>query len=39
VDERVLNALPARQREEFMTALLTIVETLERVAPQGEGQT
>jgi MarR family transcriptional regulator, temperature-dependent positive regulator of motility len=39
VDERLLNALPARQREEFLTALLTIVETLERVAPQGEGQT
>jgi MarR family transcriptional regulator, temperature-dependent positive regulator of motility len=39
VDEKVLGALPARQREEFMTALLTIVETLERVAPQGKGPT
>jgi DNA-binding MarR family transcriptional regulator len=39
VDEKVLGALPARQREEFMTGLLTIVEILERVAPRGEGQT
>jgi MarR family transcriptional regulator, temperature-dependent positive regulator of motility len=37
VDERVLNSLPARQREEFVAALLAIVETLERVTPQGEG--
>lgn len=33
VDERVLSALPARQREQFIAALLAIVGTLEVLAP------
>ena len=33
VDRRVLESLPANRREEFMTALASIVSTLERAAP------
>jgi DNA-binding MarR family transcriptional regulator len=33
VDERVLGALPAKQREAFMAALTSIVETLQSIAP------
>ena len=32
VDERILDALPAKRRAEFMDALASIVSTLERVA-------
>src|SRR5262245_29492434 len=35
VDQRVLDALPAKRREEFMGALAAIVSTLERTAPAG----
>ena len=34
VDTRVLNALPSGHREEFMTALRTIVQTLEGIGAQ-----
>jgi len=33
VDERILDALPAKQRHQFMGALASIVSTLERTAP------
>ena len=33
VDERVIGALPDKQREAFLTALASIVETLQSVAP------
>ena len=33
VDDRILNALPAKQRDQFMRALASIVSTLERTAP------
>jgi DNA-binding MarR family transcriptional regulator len=35
VDERVLDALPAKRRADFMGALASIVSTLERTAPAG----
>jgi DNA-binding MarR family transcriptional regulator len=34
VDERVLEALPSRQREQFIEDLRTIVNTLQRITPQ-----
>ena len=33
VDRRVLDALPRNRREEFITALVSIIGTLERTAP------
>ena len=33
VDERVIGALPGKQREEFLTALTSIVEALQTLAP------
>ena len=33
VDDRILDALPAKQRDQFMRALASIVSTLERTAP------
>ena len=33
VDERILDALPAKQRHQFMGALAAIVSTLQRAAP------
>jgi len=33
VDRRVLDTLPGNRRKEFMTALASIVSTLERTAP------
>jgi MarR family transcriptional regulator, temperature-dependent positive regulator of motility len=33
VDHRILDALPAKQRDQFMRALASIVSTLERTAP------
>ena len=33
VDERVLAAVPEKQREPFLTALASIVETLQSLAP------
>ncbi len=33
VDERILEGLPARQREQFLSDLAVIVETLSRMAP------
>jgi MarR family transcriptional regulator, temperature-dependent positive regulator of motility len=36
VDARVLNALPGRQRAEFVAALRSIVRMLEGMAPVGE---
>ena len=33
VDQRILDALPAKRREEFMGALAAIVSTLERAEP------
>jgi len=33
VDDRILDALPAKQRDQFMRALALIVGTLERTAP------
>jgi len=36
VDERVLDALPARHREQFIASLIAIVNTLEVLAPQGK---
>jgi DNA-binding MarR family transcriptional regulator len=33
VDDRILDALPAKQRDPFMTALASIIATLERPAP------
>ena len=35
VDERVLDALPTRQREQFIVALLAIVDALEGMTPRG----
>jgi len=35
VDQRILNALPAKQRDEFMGALASILSTLQRTAPAG----
>jgi MarR family transcriptional regulator, temperature-dependent positive regulator of motility len=35
IDDRVLDALPARQRDQFMGGLALIVSTLERTAPGG----
>lgn len=34
VDERVLDALPTKQREQFIDDLLTIVDTLQRMSTQ-----
>jgi DNA-binding MarR family transcriptional regulator len=34
VDRRILDALPANRREEFMDALATIVSSLERTEPE-----
>jgi MarR family transcriptional regulator, temperature-dependent positive regulator of motility len=33
IDDRILDALPAKQRDQFMGALAAIVGTLERTAP------
>jgi len=33
VDERVLDALPAKQREQFVDDLLSIVDTLQKMSP------
>ena len=33
VDQRILDALPSKQRDQFMSALVSIVATLERPAP------
>jgi DNA-binding MarR family transcriptional regulator len=33
VDERILDALPTRQREQFIDELLSIVDTLQKLAP------
>jgi len=35
VDERILEALPSKQREQFLDELSAIVETLQKLAPQG----
>ena len=37
VDRHVLDALPGRSREEFMTSLASDVRTLERAASSGTG--
>jgi DNA-binding MarR family transcriptional regulator len=34
VDERILDALPGKQREQFIDDLLSIVDTLQKMAPQ-----
>jgi DNA-binding MarR family transcriptional regulator len=34
VDERILDALPGKQREQFIDDLLAIVDTLQKMAPQ-----
>lgn len=34
VDDRVLEALPSRQREQFVDDLMSIVDTLQKLAPQ-----
>jgi DNA-binding MarR family transcriptional regulator len=34
VDERILDALPGKQREQFIDDLLSIVDTLQRMSPQ-----
>jgi MarR family transcriptional regulator, temperature-dependent positive regulator of motility len=34
VDDRILEALPNKQRDQFIDDLLSIVETLQRMAPQ-----
>jgi DNA-binding MarR family transcriptional regulator len=34
VDDRILDALPNKQRDQFIDDLLTIVETLQRMSPQ-----
>ena len=34
VDERVLDALPAKQREQFIDDLLSIVDALQKMSPQ-----
>ena len=34
VDERILEALPSKQREQFIDDLQLIVDTLQRLAPQ-----
>ena len=39
VDQRVLNALPTRHREQFIAALLAIVGALEEMATQRKEQT
>jgi len=39
VDERVLDALPTRHREQFISSLLAIVSTLEGLAPHGKPKT
>lgn len=35
VDERVLETLPAKQREQFIDDLLSIVDALQKMSPQG----
>jgi MarR family transcriptional regulator, temperature-dependent positive regulator of motility len=35
VDQRILDALPSKQRDQFMGALASIVSALERTAPAG----
>ena len=35
VDEKVLDALPSKQREQFIDELLSIVATLQKMSPQG----
>jgi MarR family transcriptional regulator, temperature-dependent positive regulator of motility len=35
VDERILDALPTKQREQFVDDLLSIVDTLQKLAPAG----
>ena len=34
VDERILDALPGKQREQFIDDLLAIVDTLQKMSPQ-----
>jgi DNA-binding MarR family transcriptional regulator len=34
VDERILEVLPGKQREQFMEELQSIVDTLQKIAPQ-----
>ena len=34
VDERVLDALPAKQRDQFIDDLLSIVDALQKMSPQ-----
>jgi hypothetical protein len=34
VDERVLDALPGKQREQFIDDLQLIVDTLQKMSPQ-----
>ena len=36
VDERILDALPAKQREQFIDDLLAIVDTLQKLSTQGQ---
>ena len=35
VDERILDALPAKQREQFIDDLLSIVDTLQKLSSGG----
>ncbi len=37
VDERVLRALPNKQRDQFMGALVSIVDTLQELSSRGTG--
>jgi DNA-binding MarR family transcriptional regulator len=37
VDERILEALPARQRDQFIDELVSIVDTLQQLAPPPQG--
>ena len=34
VDDRILDALPGRQRDQFITDLQAIVDTLQKLSPQ-----
>jgi DNA-binding MarR family transcriptional regulator len=34
VDDRILDALPGKQRDQFIDGLQSIVETLQRLSPQ-----
>ena len=35
VDDRILEALPDRQRDQFVNGLMAIVDTLQKLSPQG----